>query len=162
MPHAIGSLDKDGSPTLKIKVSGVFSGAAAEFVAIIDTGFTGFLSMPLIAAFPLGLPLSGTTSVQLADGQDQSKLMAQCKVTIDDKTEPKFGLVILEPSSTTTLVGMEFLRAFKFGLFLSASGVLLFEDAKFINAAEAPAEGDDAGKKEKEKDFQQEKAKVGI
>jgi len=137
MPHAIGSLDKDGSPTLKIKVGGVFSGnKPTEFVAIIDTGFTGFLSMPLIAAFPLGLPLSGTTSVQLADGQDQSKLMAQCKVTIDDKTEAKFGLVILEPSSTAILAGMEFLRAFKFGLFLSAGGIVLFDDEEFAKAAE--------------------------
>jgi predicted aspartyl protease len=139
MAHAIGSLDKDGSPTLKIKVAGV--NKPTEFVAIIDTGFTGFLSMPLIAAFPLGLPLKGTTSVELADGNEQSKLMAHCKVTIDDKTDPQFGLVILEPSSTAVLAGMEFLRAFKFGLFLSASGIILFDDEEFAKAArEAEAE----------------------
>jgi predicted aspartyl protease len=131
MPHAIGSFDNNGNPILKIKVGGVLS-APTELTAIIDTGFTGFLSMPLIAAFPLGLPLVGTTSVVLADGQDQSKLMAQCRVTIDDKSEAQFGLVILEPSSTDILVGMEFLRKFKFGLFISSAGILLFDDNEFV------------------------------
>ena len=131
MAHATGSFDKNGNPILTLKVGGVLS-EPTEFVAIIDTGFTGFLSMPIIAAFPLGLPLTGTTTVVLADGQDQSKLMAQCRVTIDGHPDAKVGLVILEPSSTDILVGIEFLRKFKFGLFISTAGIMLFDDDEFM------------------------------
>jgi len=83
MQVQIGSFDANGNPTLKINVSGVYSTTPVEFVGIIDTGFSGFLSMPMLQAFPLGLPLTGTTSAILADGQTQNKLLASAKVTID-------------------------------------------------------------------------------
>jgi predicted aspartyl protease len=140
MKSATGSFDKNGNPILKIKIGGVFSSTPTEFTALIDTGFTGFLSMPLIAAFPLGLPLCGTTSVVLADGQNQSKLMASARVMVDDESDAKLGLVILEPSSTDVLVGMEFLRQFKFGLFISTLGITLFDDAEFTKAVQGVLE----------------------
>jgi len=123
-----GSFDSNGSPTLKIQVAGVFSSAPTEFQVIIDTGFSGFLSMPLIQAFPLGLPLSGTTSVSLADGATHSKLMASARVTVAGQT--KIGLAILEPSSTDILLGMDFLRTFKLAMIVSEMGVALFDEAE--------------------------------
>ena len=50
-PVQIGYLDKNGHPTVKIKVHGIVSGAQQEFEAMIDTGFTGFLLMPIVSAF---------------------------------------------------------------------------------------------------------------
>lgn len=115
---------ENGNPSLKIQLSGVFNPTPQEFTGIIDTGFSGFVSMPLIKAFPLGLPLFGSTSVMLADGAVQSKLMAQAKATIGGKTGT--GIVILEPSSKDILIGMDFLRTFKMGLFITK--MVIFPD----------------------------------
>jgi predicted aspartyl protease len=82
MSALTGSFDKIGNPIVTISVRGVFTGGKKEFEAVIDTGFTGFLQMPLFEAFPLGLVLAGTTSVTLADGSASPRLMAIGTVTI--------------------------------------------------------------------------------
>src|SRR5215831_9864441 len=96
MPTWTGFLDNTGSPALRISISGPLS-AGQEFDAIIDTGFTGFVSMPLLSAFPLGLLLYGTVAITLADGSTAPKLTARGMVKVGN--EGKVGIVILEPSS---------------------------------------------------------------
>jgi len=43
----------------------------------------------------------------------------------------KFGLVILEPSSTDILIGMDFLRTFEAALLLTKLGIALLDEAQF-------------------------------
>jgi len=126
-PTWIGFFDKSGSPAIKVKLGGVFS-EGQEFDAILDSGFTGFVSMPLISAFPLGLPLYGTTTVELADGTKASKLTAQVEASVGGESE--VGVVILEPSSRDVLLGMAFLRIFKRALFVSTDVVLLIDESR--------------------------------
>ena len=76
MQPIIGFLHESGSPAIDLEISGPFPDVRQGFTAIIDTGFTGFVSMPLASAFPLGLSLFGTSSVVLADGNSQTKLLA--------------------------------------------------------------------------------------
>lgn len=110
-PAESGYLSKSGSPALKISIWGVDRQFAKEFEAIIDTGFTGFLSMPLMQAFPLGLILFGTTKVVLADGSTDTKLTALGTVGLGAAS--KMGVIILEPGSSEILIGMEFLNQFE-------------------------------------------------
>jgi len=146
IPAAIaGYFDKAGNPCLTIGLRGVYSPTPVEFEAIIDTGFTGFLSMPLIKAFPLGLPLHGTTAVTLADGSTSYKLLGHAKATLNNQT--KEGLVILEPSSSDILLGMAFLRTFKLMLMVAQMGVGLIDEMvldAIIKQAQARAQGDSA------------------
>jgi predicted aspartyl protease len=58
-----GSFDTDGSPIVKIKVAGDLG--EKEYAAVIDTGCTGFVALPLAEMIPLGLTISGAVSVQL-------------------------------------------------------------------------------------------------
>lgn len=110
MPTWTGYFSNSGSPALKVRIGGVFPDTEQEFETIIDTGFTGFLSLPLLSAFPLALVLFGTTSVILADGSVQPKLTAWGFVKVGE--EKKFGVIVLESSSTEVLIGMELLKTF--------------------------------------------------
>jgi hypothetical protein len=101
--------------------------------------------MPLVQAFPLGLSLHGTTTVTLADGQNQVKLLAGAKVSVGTKTNEEFGLIILEETSTDILAGIDFLRTFKLALFASQLAVGLLDEGALAqmmrdSAAKAAAE----------------------
>lgn len=122
-----GFFDKSGSPAIKLTIRGPF-GTGREFDAILDTGFTGFISMPLLAALPLGLLLYGTTSVELADGSQSTKLTA--RGIAEANGESKVGVVILEPTSNDILLGMAFLRLFKKALFLTSDLVFLVPETE--------------------------------
>ena len=120
-----GFFSKSGSPALKFSLHGPF-GTPVEFEGILDTGFTGFVSMPLLSALPLGLVLFGTASIELADGSKCARITAQGMADIGGESE--VGVVILEPNSNDILIGMAFLRLFKRALFLSSSLVLLLDE----------------------------------
>ena len=127
MGTKIGYLDKNGHPNVKIKIWGMAAQFAQEFDAMIDTGFTGFLSMPLTAAFPLALTLFGTTSYTLADGSISPKLLGYG--TVELQGEQAQGSIVLEPNSAGLLLGMEFLRGLNKALVLSPkNGVVLTDD----------------------------------
>lgn len=123
----IGYLDKLGHPNVKIKIWGLSEQFAQEFEAMIDTGFTGFLSMPLTAAFPLALTLFGTTTYTLADGSTSPKLLGYGTVELEG--ERAQGSIVLESNSNGLLLGMEFLKGLNKALVLSPkNGVVLTDD----------------------------------
>jgi predicted aspartyl protease len=123
----IGFFDRSGSPALKIKIRGPFA-QPVEFDAIIDTGFTGFISMPLLRALPLGLMLYGTVSVELADGSKSTKLTARGLAEVESDSE--VGVIVLEPAASDILIGMAFLRIFKKGLFVTQNLVFLVDQSR--------------------------------
>ncbi len=127
MPMWTGYFNSAGSPVVKLSLCGPFEQFRKEFEAIIDTGFSGFISMPLLDAFPLGLILRGATSLVLADGSVHPTLTALGEVGVGQ--ELQIGLIILEPGSTSILVGMELLSAFHKRLIVSPeTGSVLLED----------------------------------
>jgi len=101
-----------------------------EFEAIIDTGFTGFIQLPLSNAISLSLPLEGTNAVILADGSSLVMLTAMAEATLMDRTEK--GVVLLSMTSDKILIGMDFLRRFERVLVVSKKiGVVLMEERLF-------------------------------
>src|SRR5437016_2255370 len=89
--HVAGSV-KGRAPVFNIQISGL--GAPKPFEAIMDTCFSGFRSMPLVKAFPLGLVLQGITSIVLADGSKISRLTALGVVEIGG--EQRHDIIVLE------------------------------------------------------------------
>ena len=122
---AKGYFDQQGTPCLKVSLCGIFNSDGIEIEAIIDTGFTGFISIPLIEAFPVGLPLFGTTTVTFADGSTGNKLTALGTIAIGDRREK--GIVILEENASDVLLGMDFLRRFKASLVITKDSIALLE-----------------------------------
>lgn len=136
MATTIGSTGNSGCPSIRITIAGVFGLKGQEFDATVDTGFTGFVSMPIMSAFPLGLPLYGTTSVQFGDGSTASRFTVLCEVTLGD--ESKTGIAILEPSTTEILIGMELIKRFEKSLVMHR-GILLLMDQTEIDKGLADA-----------------------
>jgi predicted aspartyl protease len=123
----IGHFDKQGNACLKFHLCGVkHDDPGVEYTGIIDTGFTGFVHLPMQYSFALGLPLHGTVSVTLADGSNGVCLAALAKTSYGGKQQT--GVVTLEANATDILVGMDFLRRFNLGLVVSKQGVWLLPE----------------------------------
>lgn len=125
MPAIIGLIGKSGSPCIKLRIEGTFPGSGQEFEVTVDTGFTGFISMPIMSALPLGLALYGTTKVTFGDGNTVSRFTALGVAHLSGVQ--KAGVIILEPNTSTILVGMAFLTAFEQTV-LMHRGVLILID----------------------------------
>src|SRR5580700_5254995 len=79
--------------------------------AVIDSGFDGFLSLPILQAFPIGLLLLGTMTLTLADGSMHQKLC--CLGNVEFGGEKQSGTIIIDGTSTIALVGIDFIRTFR-------------------------------------------------
>jgi len=104
-----GTYNASGNPTIAIEVSGPL-GNRFPFTAMMDTGISGFLLLPILNAFPIGLLLQGTMPITLADGSTQTKLTCLGSIHFDGAEE--VGIIIIEWQNTDVLVGMEFLSRF--------------------------------------------------
>ena len=81
------------------------SGQAREIEAIIDTGFTGFLTVTPALAAELELSLEGASRATLADGSEVTFDVYDVAVLWDG--QPKY--VLADAADTTPLVGMRML-----------------------------------------------------
>ena len=133
-PVGIGHYDQRGNACLKLHLRGVRHGApGVEFEAIIDTGFTGFIQLPISHAMSLSLPLEGTNTVTLADESKLVMLTAIVEATFLGKTES--GVALLSTASRSILVGMDLLRRFRRALVVSKTlGVVLMDEGPFEEA----------------------------
>jgi clan AA aspartic protease len=77
--------------------------------ALIDTGFTGFLSLPLSMIESLGLPWIFSDSVTLGDGSEVIFQMYRAIVIWDGQ----FKVVDVAASESEPLLGMSLLYGFK-------------------------------------------------
>lgn len=139
-PLGIGHFDQRGNACLKLHLCGVrHDPPGVEFEAIIDTGFTGFIQLPLSHAMSLSLPLEGTNVVTLADESKLVMLTAMVDATLLGRTES--GVALLSTSSDSILVGMDFLRRFRRALVVSkAVGVVLMDEEPIEEAQKKLAE----------------------
>lgn len=130
-PIGIGHFDQQGNACLRLHICGVkHDPPGLEFEGIIDTGFTGFIHLPLASAISLSLPLEGTQTVTLANDSDLAMLTALAAVTLADRTE--IGVALLSMTSNAILVGMDFLRRFDRALIVSRKlGVVLLKEELF-------------------------------
>ena len=124
----IGHYDQQGNACIKLHLCGVkHEPPGLEFEGVIDTGFTGFIQLPLSKALALSLPLEGTNSVTLADGSQLVMLTAMARATLLGEAE--YGVVLLSMTTDEVLLGMDFLRRFDRMLVVSRKmGVVLMDE----------------------------------
>ena len=91
-------------PMVTLVVQGP-SGRTSEIEAVVDTGFTGFLTVTPALATELGLDLRGTSRATLADGSEVT--FPQYGVAVLWDGQPRY--IEADAADTTPLVGMRLL-----------------------------------------------------
>lgn len=99
-----------GHPVIPVKVFGAFRNSPVEMNAIIDTGFSGFLSLPLVYAMQAALILQSTAMYTLADGSTDTTLLCLGTVIIED--ENVVGLISVSKGNDV-LIGIDLLKKMK-------------------------------------------------
>lgn len=81
-----------------------------KLLAVIDTGYDGFVCLPIEIAVTLGLELSGSQWVQYADGRVVRELVFRGRVRfMGDEREAELHLTEAEEA----LIGLALLRGYK-------------------------------------------------
>jgi clan AA aspartic protease len=114
-----GVILNNGTPVIELKVRGSRGEIPVE--GILDTGFNGFLCLPISIAISLGLELIDATESELADGTvTQDDLVFAGQAEWDGTMR---DVDILLTRSEETLIGTAFLTGYRVELDYSASTV---------------------------------------
>ena len=99
------------------------AGQAQEVEAVIDTGFTGFVTLPPSLVAELGLVFMGTSEATLADGSEVS--FDAYDVTVLWEGQPRD--VLIDEADTTPLVGMLLLDRHNLDIDVESGGRVLIQ-----------------------------------
>lgn len=77
--------DSRKHPKIKLTVIGARKSSLLE--AILDTGFDGYLSLPISIAVTLGIELTAIIPVEYADGRTSQELVFSVRVDFSGKEE---------------------------------------------------------------------------
>lgn len=80
----LGSFEND-NPYIEIDIVGA-SMQPKKIKALVDSGYNGYLMLPYVEAFPLGLILTGIQSSKLADGSLSHHFVCIGTVIYDKKS----------------------------------------------------------------------------
>ena len=99
------------------------SGPSREVETVIDTGFTGYLTVTAALATELGLALEGTSRATLADGSEVTFDVYDVAVVWDGQTR----YVLADAADTTPLVGMRLLDDHDLSIQVRSGGRVLIQ-----------------------------------
>lgn len=115
----------NASPIIRIAVGGLLGVPEPnELEAIFDTGFTGFLCLPLATGISMHLNLWGIKPSVLADGSKIYNLVCIGKARF--LGQEKLGEITLMPTGSDCIVGMEFVNVFGVEVLLRPGKELVF------------------------------------
>jgi clan AA aspartic protease len=114
-----GKVSADGDAVIRLLVQGP-SGLSEEVEAVIDTGFTDFLTLPFEAVARLGLPLQHLAQVMYSDGSVHDIPIYEATVTWDDKAL----LVPIQAEVAMPLVVMKMMHGYNLSVDVVADGIV--------------------------------------
>ncbi|MCY4051731.1 MAG: hypothetical protein OXF60_09620 [Gammaproteobacteria bacterium] len=124
-----GEFNKQHSPCLEFVIVGK-NGNEFTFNGIIDTGFTGFIQIPLNDAGPMGLAngQGHFTKSTIANGSKQLVWLIENIVRVQDEKVSGLCHIPLTKNNSPVLIGVDFLRRFNRVLLVSKKGILLVKE----------------------------------
>ncbi len=111
---------------LEFELHGIDKKTSQNFNGIIDTGFNGYLQIPMVQALPLGLKLIGVMPSTIANGQTVVSLMCEGFVTVEGK---EIETIVYLQDGNTVLIGTQLLEKIGKNLILDfVDGTFEFKD----------------------------------
>ena len=107
----VGSVNAYREAIIRLTVSGP-RGQEQEIDAVVDTGFTGFLTLPPSLITTLGLPFRRRGRAVLADGSESLFDIYEAKVLWDGQPRR----VAIDAVDTDSLVGMALMHGYELTL----------------------------------------------
>ena len=104
----IGTVNADREAIIRLRVV-VTGGLDQNIDAVIDTGFTGFLTLPTALIATLGLPFHSRQQVILGDGNVHSLNVHTGMLDWDGQLRR----IEIDTANTTPLVGMAMMYGYK-------------------------------------------------
>jgi len=117
-----GVVTSDWEAVVSVQVRGI-DGGGEVVDAVLDTGFNGFLALPVSLVSQLRLPFAGTTRVTLGDGSEVHLDMFEAMVNWDNREQ---NVVVLRAEGGA-LVGMSLLAGYRVTLEVEEGGVVRIE-----------------------------------
>jgi len=123
----VAGIDQDNQVRIEVDINGLYK--SNIYGAVVDTGYSGGLVLPLIMAVDLGLEKVGSSAVTLADASVKVLPAFLCKVSIAGKSHDISTLVL----GNEVLVGMELLQNYRLCIAPSLGEVTLSNDEQNVN-----------------------------
>lgn len=117
-----GVITSNREAVIRIRVRSV-GGQEVQMDAAIDTGFNGFLTLPVQLVASLALSFAGTTRAVLGDGRELSVDAFEVNVLWDDQEQSVVALA----TEGSVLVGMALLFGSRVTLDVEDGGSVLIE-----------------------------------
>jgi clan AA aspartic protease len=118
----IGVVTSNREAIIGVLVRGV-RGQEAQVEAVIDTGFSGFLTLPARLIASLALSFAGTTRAALADGSEVGMDVFEATVLWDNQERD----VVVLAAEGVALVGMALLSGYRVTLEVEGGGSVRIE-----------------------------------
>ncbi|MEK7473584.1 MAG: hypothetical protein AAB668_02575 [Patescibacteria group bacterium] len=97
----------DGNPKVVIEISGTNDGIKKTIPALLDTGHSGSLSLPVLDLINIGAKLSSVGQAEFANGHKGVVYYFKVMVTVDGKTAEVDAGMIENPSASEAIAGLE-------------------------------------------------------
>lgn len=126
--NIIAGIDSENQVRIEVEIQGLYK--KIPYGAILDTGFSGGLLLPLVTAVELGLEKVGGGNVVLADGTIKTLPIFLCKVKLGGKLNDVSTIVM----GNDVLIGMELISGYQVCV-ASGKGIVTVEEEVMPKAA---------------------------
>ncbi len=117
-----GTVNADREAVLRLQVSGL-PGQSQEIEAVVDTGFTGFLTLPLSVIAALGLIRISRGRAILANGSEEVFDIYEAQIDWDGQTR----IIEADAAEVEPLIGMSMLYGYELRVRVVDGGTVTIE-----------------------------------
>jgi len=119
----VAGLDNQNQIRAEVEIQGLYK--TVPYGAIVDTGFTGGLVLPVFIAVDIGLEKVGASTITLADGSIMTLPTFLCKIKIGTKTFDVATIIM----GSDILIGIEALKNHRICISAGTGNVVVEEAA---------------------------------